>query len=263
MLSVLPLLVRLHVKSQMEYRGAFLLNRVVQIITYASVYIAIWVLLNRFDSLGGWDWGDMALLLAFQLLAYSLGASLSFVQFRNIEGLVQNGMFDVLLVKPISPWAYLTFSGLNIDYAGHIALAVGLMIWALTQTGMTVTGGNLIYLLAALLSAAAVTAALMTMIGAAALVLVRSSYLFAIFFGFWELTRYPISIYPAALQWMMLTIVPLGFLAYVPVAVFLGKDVVILGGWAPLASLVAGPIAVGIAMLHWRWSIRHYQGGGG
>jgi ABC-2 type transport system permease protein len=45
--------------------------------------------------------------------------------------------------------------------------------------------------------------------------------------------------------------------------VFLGKDVAVLGGWALPLSLLSGPIAVGIAMLHWRWSIRRYQGGGG
>jgi viologen exporter family transport system permease protein len=62
---------------------------------------------------------------------------------------------------------------------------------------------------------------------------------------------------------LMYTVVPLGFLAYVPVAVFLGKDVPLLGGWAQPLALLAGPIAVGLAILHWRWCIRSYQSGGG
>jgi ABC-2 type transport system permease protein len=263
MLGVLPYLVKMHVKSQMEYRGAFVLDRVAQIITYGAAYAAIWVLLNRFQTLGGWDWADMALLLSFQLLAYSLGAALSFVQFRGLEELVRMGTFDALMVKPISPWAYLTFSGLNIGYAGHVILAVALMAWSLTQVDIHWTIWNASYFVLALLSASAVTAAVMTMIGVAALVLVQSSYLYSIFFGFWELTRYPISIYPPALQWMMVTIVPLGFMNYVPVAVFLSKDVAVLGALGLPLSLLAGPLAVGIAVWHWRWSIRHYQGGGG
>jgi len=263
MLDVWPLLVRMYVKSQMEYRGAFLLDRVAQIITYGAAYAAIWVLLDRFETLGGWRWPEMALLLSFQLLAYALGAALSFVQFRDLENMVRLGQFDTLMVKPISPWAYLTFSGLNIGYAGHIVLAVGLMAWALTQADISWTVWNAGYFVLALLSAAAVTAALMTMIGVAALVLVQSSYLYFIFFGFWELTRYPLNIYPAALQWLMVTLVPLGFMNYVPVAVFLGKDVAVLGALAGPLSLAAGPLLVGLAMLHWRWSIRRYQGGGG
>src|SRR5690606_11410536 len=108
---------------------------------------------------------------------------------------------------------------------GHIALAVGLMIWALLQAPVDWTLWHALYVGVSLISAAMVTGAVMTMIGVAALVLVQSSHLYSIFFGFWTLGRYPLSIFPAPLQWMMLTIVPLGFMNYVPVAVFLGKDV--------------------------------------
>lgn len=264
MLGTIGLLMKMYVKTQLEYRGGFLLDRVAQILSYGAAYGSIWVMLNRFQSLGGWDWGQMALLLSFHLLAYSLGAMLSFVQFRNLEEMVRLGTFDVLLVKPISPWVYLAFGGLNIaGYSGHIALAVGLMVWALVQVEADWTVWSALYIVLSLISAAMVTAAVMTMIGVAALVIVQSSYLYSIFFGFWTLGRYPLSIFPPALQWMMLTIVPLGFMNYVPVAVFLGKDVAVLGGLAMPLSLLAGPIAVGLAILHWRWSIRRYQGGGG
>ncbi|MBL4646882.1 MAG: ABC-2 family transporter protein [Rhizobiales bacterium] len=263
MMKTLSLLVKMFVKSQMEYRGAFILDRVAQFIAYGSAYGAIWVLLYKFDTLGGWNWPELALLLSFQLLTHSLGAAFSFNQFKNFEELVRLGTFDTLLIKPISPWAYLTFSGLNIGYAGHIVLAVGLMIWALFQVDAIWTFTSGIYFFATLISASLLIAAITTMIGASAMVLVRSNYLFSIYFGFWELTRYPLNIYPAGLQWIMMTIVPLGFINYVPVSVFLGKDVVVLGSAAPFLSLIAGPIVVALAMLHWRFCLNRYQSGGG
>jgi len=257
------MLIRMHVRSQMEYRAAFVMDRVAQILSYGAAFSAIWVLLNRFNTLGGWRWSDMALLLSFQLLAYSLGASLSFVQFRDLEEQVRLGTFDALLVRPINPWLYLTFSGLNIGYLGHVILAVALMAWALVVADVDWTAWRVLYFIAALVSASLVVAAVMTMIGVSALVLVQSSYLYSIFFGFWELTRYPISIYPAALQWALVTVVPLGFMNYVPVAVFLGKDVALLGPWGMALSLLAGPAAVSAAIWHWRWCLARYQGGGG
>jgi ABC-2 type transport system permease protein len=263
MLRVIPLLVKMHTKSRMEYRGAFFVDRAAQIAAYAAVFATLWVLLDRFGTLGGWEWPEMALLFAFQLLAYSLGASLSFVQFRDLETLVRNGAFDVLMVKPMSPWAYLTFSGLNVDYVGHIALAVGVMGWALWQADIAWSVPQLAFLIAALASATLVVAATMTMIGASSLVLVQSSYLYAIFFGFWELTRYPLNIFPPFLQWMMVTIVPLGFMNYVPVAAFLGKEVAPLGVWGAPLALTAGPLFAALAALHWRWCLRRYQSGGG
>ena len=257
------LLIRMHVRSQMEYRAAFVMDRVAQILSYGAAFSTIWVLLSRFNTLGGWRWGDMALLLSFQLLAYSIGASLSFVQFRDLEEQVRLGTFDALLVRPINPWLYLTFSGLNIGYLGHVVLAVALMAWALIVADVDWTVWHVVYFIAALISASLVVAAVMTMIGASALVLVQSSYLYSIFFGFWELTRYPMNIYPAALQWMLVTVVPLGFMNYVPVAVFLGKDVALLGPWGMALSLLAGPVAVGTGIWHWRWCLARYQGGGG
>ncbi|MGV8954505.1 MAG: ABC transporter permease, partial [Cypionkella sp.] len=262
-LRVLPLLVKMHIKSQMEYRGAFLLDRLAQIISYGSVYTTIWLLIRRFDTLGGWDWPQLALLLSFHLLAYSIGAAFSFVQLRNLEEIVRLGTFDTLLVKPISPWAYLVFSGLNIGYAGHVVLAVGLMGWAVMQVEIDWSIWSALYLLGGLLSAALITAALMTMIGASAMIMVRSSHLFSIFFGFWELARYPLGIFPGTLQLLMLTVAPLSFTAFVPVAALLGKPVPWLGDWAGPLGLAAGPVIAILAVMHWKYAVERYQGGGG
>lgn len=263
MLRILRMLVSMHIRSRMEYRGAFLLDRLAQIASYSAAYAVIWILLNRFETLGGWGWPEMALLLAFHLLTYSLGASFSFVQFRDMENLVRLGTFDTLLVKPISPWAYLTFSGLNIDYVGHIVLAVALMVWALTQVDVVWSFWGAAYLVAVVISASMLVAAIITTLGAASLVLVQSRHLFSIFFGFWELTRYPLQIFPSGLQWLLVTVLPLAFMNYVPVAVFLGEDVPVLGSLAMPMSLAAGPAGVLLAMLFWRFCIRRYQSGGG
>ena len=263
MLRVLPLLLAMKVKSRMEYRASFFVDAFAMILTYGSVYATFWVLLLRFQTLAGWDWPELAVLLSFQLFTYALGASFSFTQFRDMEEMVRLGQLDVLLVKPFSPWAYLTFAGYNIGYVAHVTLAVGLMIWAATQVDVEWSLGLVLYLIGAIVSAAMMVGAIMTMIGASSIVLVQSKYLYSIFFGFWELSRFPLTIYPAALQWAMVTVMPLAFMSYVPAAAFLGKDVAILGAWGMPLSLLAGPVVVGIAAWHWRWSLRHYQGGGG
>jgi ABC-2 type transport system permease protein len=61
----------------------------------------------------------------------------------------------------------------------------------------------------------------------------------------------------------MLTIVPLGFATYVPVAYLLGKDIALIGDWGGPLALVVGPALTLLAMAHWRYAISRYQGGGG
>ena len=262
-LGTLTLLVRMFVKSQMEYRGAFWLDRLAQIISYGAVLLTIWILLQKFELLGGWDWPQLALLFSFQLLAYSLGASASFTQLRDLEELVRLGTLDALLTKPINTWAYLIFSGLNIGYAGHIILAIPVLVWALVAAQIDWSVGTAFFFVGSLLSATLVNGAVITMIGATALIWVRSNHLFAIFFGFWELTRYPLNIFPAGIQVVMLTIVPLAYVSAVPVAVLLGKPVPLLGDFAAPIALLAGPVLVLIAISHWRYALSRYQGAGG
>jgi ABC-2 type transport system permease protein len=262
-LRVIPLLVQMHIRSQMEYRGAFWLDRLAQILSYGSVFASIGILLARFETLGGWTWPELALLFSFQLLAYSLGAAMSFVQLRDLEELVRLGTFDTLLVKPFSPWTYLVFSGLNIGYAGHVILAVALMGWAIFAVTIDWNAWSALFLLGTLLSSTLLTAALITMIGATALIWVRSNHLFSIFFGFWELTRYPLNIFPGGIQIILITAVPLALTSSVPVGALLGKPIPILGHWAGPVALLAGPIWVLLAIVHWRYATGKYQGAGG
>ena len=262
-LRVLPLLVQMHIRSQMEYRGAFWLDRLAQILSYGSVFATLGILLARFETLGGWNWPELALLFSFQLLSYSLGAAMSFVQLRDLEEQVRLGTYDTLLVKPFSPWAYLVFSGLNIGYVGHIILAVALMGWAALAVDVNWSAGAVLFFVGTLVSSTLLTAALITMIGATALIWVRSNHLFAIFFGFWELTRYPLNVFPSGIQIILITAVPLALTSSVPVGALLGKDIPMLGDWAGPVSLLAGPLWVLLAIAHWRYATGKYQGAGG
>jgi ABC-2 type transport system permease protein len=62
---------------------------------------------------------------------------------------------------------------------------------------------------------------------------------------------------------VMLTVVPLAFIAPVPVAVLLDKPVPLVDAMAGPLALLAGPVLVAIAISHWRFALSRYQGAGG
>lgn len=262
-LRLIPVLMLMKMRGQLEYRGAFWIDRIAQIITYGSSFAVLWILVARFDTLAGWNWADLALLYSFHMLSYSIGASMSFTQMRDLEEHIRVGTLDVMLIRPMSTWLYIVFANFNVGYASHVILGVTLMVWALFNVDIVWSFGTVLYFGASLLSAALVTGAIMTMIGATALVWTRSNHLYSLYFGFWELSRYPLNIFPAAIQGVMLTIIPLAFMAAVPTAVLLGKPVPLLGDWAGPAALLAGPVLAGLAVMFWRYGINKYQGAGG
>ena len=65
------------------------------------------------------------------------------------------------------------------------------------------------------------------------------------------------------IQALMLTVVPLGFASFVPVAYVLGKPIPMLGDLAGLVSPLVGPLLALLAAMHWRFAISKYQGAGG
>ena len=262
-LRLIPILLQMNLRAQMEYRGAFLIDRLAMIITYASSLAVIWLLVARFDTLADWNWGELALLYSFHTLGYAIGASFSFTQMRDLEEQVRLGTFDALLTRPMSPWVYLVFARFNIGYVSHISLALVVMTWALLTIPIDWSIGWVAYFLASLLSAALVTGSIMTLLGAAALAWTRSNHLYSLYFGFWELSRYPLNLFPSVIQGILLTVVPLGFMAAVPVAVLVGKPVPLLGELAPIAALLAGPALLGLTALFWRYATSRYQGAGG
>lgn len=262
-LSLLVYLVRLRVRTRLEFRASLVIAWVAQAFGYAGVFTQIWLILTRFENIGGWTWPQMALLLGFHTLGYALGACFTLVQLRRMEEIVLGGEFDTLLVRPLNPWAYLVFSGFNIEYGGHVVLGAGLIAWAVPQLSIVWTPATLVLFLGGLISAALITASMITIIGACALVLGRARYLFGIYFDFWELSRYPASIFAAPFQVALLSVIPLGYMAYVPVSVLLGRPVPYLASAAELVALVAGPLSVVAAAIFWRFCLNRYQGGGG
>ena len=261
MVATLLHLARMKMRARLQYRASLIVAWIAQAFGYLGVYSAIWIIVSRFERLGGWTWPEIALMLGFHVFAYALGACLTFVQLRDMDQLVRSGDFDALLVRPLHPWLYLVFSGVNIEYGGHLFLGLFLILWALPELSVAWTPLLALQFAASVISAALITAALFSAIGATALALGRSRFLFGIYFDFWEIARYPLPIFTPLLQITLLTVIPLGFMAYVPVAVLLGKPVPFLGPWASLGAIAAGPLCSVLAARYWQWCQRRYQGG--
>ena len=156
-LRLIPTLLLMNVRAQMEYRGAFWIDRIAQIITYSSSFAVLWIIVAQFDTLAGWGWADLALLYSFHMLSYSIGACMSFTQMRDLEEHVRLGTFDTIITRPMSPWVYLVFARFNIGYASHVILAVSLMTWALLTIDVEWSIGWVVYFILSMLSAAMVS----------------------------------------------------------------------------------------------------------
>lgn len=250
------------IKSRMEYRGAFLIGVVGQILGYAANYLVVWLLLQNFDTINGWNWTEIAFLYSLNLLTFAIGASFTYTPMVGLDQFIINGTFDMYLTKPLSPFTYFLASLFNIGYIAHILISLVMLLWCISQADISWTVFKIIYLILALISGSMLQAAGLIVIGSLAFIFTRVQYMFSIFFKLKEFIAYPISVYGTILQIILTWIVPLAMINYYP-SLYLFKDSLYTNQIMGAVALIIGPLCFYLSYKFWMLGANKYQGAGG
>ena len=246
----------------MEYRGAFVIGAVGQIIGYAANYLVIWLLMQNFQTIYGWSWAEIAFLYSLNLLTYAFGASFTYTPMIGMDQTLINGEFDKYLTKPLSPFPYFLASLFNIGYIAHIVISLLVLAWSISQVDVHWTLLNIVYLLLAVISGSFLQAAGLVVIGSLSFFFLRIRYLFDIFFKLKEFIAYPVSIYGTLLQILLTWVIPLAMINYYP-SLYLFRGDFPANKLLGITALVIGPLAFYLAYRLWMYGTNKYQGGGG
>jgi ABC-2 type transport system permease protein len=261
--SVFVKFVQLRLKERMEYRAAYMIGVVTQIFGYGAQFVVIWLLLNRFGTINGWTWPQVAFLYSFELFTYALGAAFTFSPMTDLERMVRDGTFDGVLVRPTNPYLYLIARMYNVGYVAHVLLAACVLIWAITQLHLAWTPLTLAYLVAAIVSAALIQMAALTFIGAWAFSLGRIGFLFTLHYQVKDFVLYPVSVYGASIQLLLTVIVPFAFINFYPASALLSKSGALFPSWIGWLAPIVGPMLFVGAYRFWSRGVNAYQGAGG
>lgn len=255
--------VRLRMRERMEYRGAFVLGLGSQMLGYAASFLVIWLTLERFGSIAGWVWPEIAFLYGLNVLTYALGAAFTYSQMYGLEEMVRRGTFDAYLIRPLNPYASLMAQTFNVGYLGHIVLAGGILACALGRLEVAWTPLTVAFLVGSLISGTCIQAAGLTLIGAWTFTQVRSDVLFWFYGSLRQFQDYPLSIFATAMQVLLTAAIPLAFTSFYPAIILLDKDGGALPRWIGWLSPLVGPLMLWGAYRLWMRGVDRYQGAGG
>lgn len=254
---------RLRLRERMEYRAAYVLGIVAQILGWGGDYAVIFLLLSRFQSINGWTWPQVAFLFSLELFSYALGASFAFSPMVELEAMVVQGQFEIILVIPLEPLQHLAARKYNLGYLAHVIISGAFLLWSVNHLGVALGPLLAAYIVLSLISATCLQAAALIALGSSAILVVRSNYLFLLYYTLKGFIVYPITVYHVSIQWLITLVIPIAFINYYPASLLLGKGGAVLptaAGW--IAPLV-GPIAL-LATYHlFRAAVKRYQGAGG
>lgn len=251
-------------RSQRSYRVGFRIDLASSFLVGVVELAEVWVLFRTVDTLGGVDFHQVLLVFGLADVAFSL-ADLAFGHCDNLPTYLRAGTLDVFYLRPQPLLLQLVTSDISLRRlaragVGAVALTAGLLLndidWSLAAV---------VLLGLALVSGVATFAAMFVAAGGLQFFLVDGAEMTNAFvYGGRYAASQPASVWSRPLKVVFGFVFPMAFTAYLPVVTLLGLPATAwlpnwLGWCAPLAAVWAWTMA----LLAWRWGVRHYQGGGG
>lgn len=262
-LSIMLSLWGASIRSNLQYRTNFLIMVVMGLIYQGTGFAFIWVVLSRFDAVGGWSFGEIAFLYGLRLLMHALSV-LASGQIRDLDWYIRQGEFDRYLIRPLSPLRQIVSQGVQVNAFGDLIGGILIFLAATTLIRLDWTAAILLYLVFAIVGGALIELALDLMIATLAFRVLNTVSLFMVLDAFFsDFGNYPLKIFGGTMQFLLTFGLPLAFMAYFPSAVLLGREGELN---VPPTVAVAAPLAgvcwFVLAVFFFRFELRNYQSSG-
>ena len=256
-------LMALNLRASWQFPGQTMLRMGMTIILEGLQLLVLWVVLDRFGSVGGWTFWEVALLLALKDLAHTVYFQLFWT--GGLDTAVIHGELDKLLVRPMHPLIhFLADHEQSPARFPMVLFGVALITLASTQIQIEWT----------LLKLAGLT------IGFASGVLIFTGIqLLGSSLAFWTkredtltvflpwvtdtFTQYPLHIYGTVVLAVLTFALPFAFMNFIPVAFVIDRGGDLL--FTPYLVFAAPAVALlllGLGHLVWNRGLRVYESAG-
>jgi ABC-2 type transport system permease protein len=228
------------IRGAAQYRANFLIMVAMGLIYQGVGFAFIWVVLSRFQQVGGWTLGEIAFLYGLRLVAHAFSV-LAAGNIRGMDYLIRRGEFDRLLVRPLPPLLQLIGNDVQVNAFGDLLGGIIMFGAATTLVQVEWSIATIIYTVLAIGGAALLEMGLNLIVGTLAFRFLNTDsllYLFDTFFS--DFGNYPLHIFGSTIQFLLTFALPLAFVAYFPTSVVLGRTEDI---GVPLIVAIAAPLA--------------------
>jgi ABC-2 type transport system permease protein len=216
--------IRSSAQEETAFRANFVISLFQSMLNLAVGILGIMVLFSQVQSLQGWDLPATLALLGIYLIVSALRGLVFGPSLENLAGMGQDiatGNFDFTLLRPVSPQFLSSFRRWRLFSLLDLALGVGVVIFAVSRPGQSITLSQLLIFFFTLGSGVAIVYAFL--LGFTALVFWSPGLLFTwVFDGIFQMARYPVGIYPGWLRFILTWIIPLGMITTFPAQALTG-----------------------------------------
>ncbi len=253
----------LSVRSQMQYRGSFIMMTIGHFLTTGIEFLGIWILFHRFGNIRGWSLAEVALCYGIVNIAFSISDATT--RGFDIFGLmVRSGEFDRLLVRPRSTALQVAGQELTMRRIGRFAQGLIVLLWSAHTLDVAWSPAKIVLTGAAALGGACLFCGLFVLQATLAFWTVETLEIVnTLTYGGVETAQFPLSIYRSWLRRFFTGVIPLATVSYFPALAILeraaGSGVPAVLQWSAPG---AGVAFLMVALQAWKIGVRHYRSTG-
>lgn len=243
--------------SRMAYRADFFMSMLIMLLVEMAAPLITIMIYQNGATFPGWTMYEALLIQGVFLLGKGIAAPFFFGIVWNTIERVQNGTFDLLMIKPKSVLFMAIVTGFDAEDLGKLIGGTTLFTLALSRLPMPGLGEWLQFLLLFVLTLAVLFGYGLILAGLG-IVWIGNFRVYQIFESITNFGLYPAAIFSKPLQTVITLVIPVAILGSVPATVLLGR---------PSAGTI-GAVGVGLLFLlfslgFWRWMLKKYTSVGG
>lgn len=248
------------VMSRLEYKRDSIISILAFLISNACSLCSIYFILQAIPSLKGYNPAEVGFFYGFSMLPIAIDHLFSdefwLVAYRR----VQLGDMDRHFLRPIPVIFQMFAETFQPDGFGEIIVGITMIVICGLNLQVAVSFGAILVLSIGAIFGAIIMTSFKIAISSLAFIFKRSGPLLQIIYNFTIYAKYPIAIYPYAIRFILIFILPFGLFISLPV------DTLLYGTYNPyLLSLIIVGVSIAfftLATFIWTLCARRYESTG-
>lgn len=249
-------------KARVSYRADFFIMLVAVFIKEFAQIALLLVIVERFDSLAGWNKWQIAFLYCMVSLVYRLFYSF-FGNISTLSDLTISGNLDMYLIYPRKPLLMLISKAYIWRIFYNFAI-FAVLVFVYIKAGGDVSVIGFVELIIAIISSVMIIFSIYLIIGTLSFYLTNVRSILEILSELIsEYMKYPLNIFGRSISMIFTFILPIGFIAYYPSIYILDiENSIYFASTAEIITPLLSVILLGIALLFWKRGLRRYNSTG-
>lgn len=252
------------IRSQRSFRSNFRLDLASSLLIGLIELSESWVLFHNVHELGGLVFVQVLLVFGLADLPFSL-ADLAFGHCDNLPTYLRAGTLDIFYLRPQPLLLQLISSDISLRRLARAVVGIVSIAVAVSLNDIHWSAANVVLLLVAFVSAFFISAGMFVWASGIQFFLISGAEMTNAFvYGGRYASTQPAAVWSRPLKLLFGFLFPMAFTAYLPSLRLLGlPGPEWLPSWLAWCTPAAAAWTWAMALLCWRWGVRHYQGGGG